>query len=75
MDTPTDARQIAGRLLALLGAAIAFLTGRTPRALVASDLRRFKAVLEGGEAPTTNGQPAGARSAIGRVANAWAATR
>jgi uncharacterized membrane protein len=58
-----------------LGALFARLSGRHPRAEVESDLRRFKAILEAGEAPTTQDQPAGERSSIGRLANTWAAAR
>jgi hypothetical protein len=31
---------------------------------VQEDLRRFKSLMEAGEIPTTDGQPAGKRSAI-----------
>jgi len=58
-----------------LGALFARLSGRHPRAEVESDLRRFKAILEAGEAPTTQDQPAGERSSIGRLANTWATAR
>jgi len=58
-----------------IGAAVATLSGRQPQAQIESDLRRFKAILEGGEAPTTSDQPAGERSTIGRLANTWAGAR
>ena len=44
-----------------LGAVIARVTGRSPQRLVADNLRRARALLETGEAPTTAGQPAGRR--------------
>src|SRR5918994_1718642 len=53
----------AGRL----GAAVAKLFGEEPQQQVAADLRRFKQLLETGEIPTTVGQSAGKRSAIGRL--------
>ena len=45
----------AGRL----GAAVAWLLGEEPTIQVRDDLRRFKALLEAGEIPTTAGQPSG----------------
>lgn len=42
-----------------LGAAIAWLFGEEPRLQVREDLRRFKALLETGEIPTTAGQSRG----------------
>jgi uncharacterized membrane protein len=48
-----------GRLLA---AAPARLIGKHPEQMVYKDLRRFKSVMETGEALTTDGQPAGRRS-------------
>jgi len=44
-----------------LGAVLARVTGRSPQRLVADCLRRARAVLETGEAPTTAGQPTGRR--------------
>ena len=44
-----------------LGAALARVTGRSPQRLVADALRRARALLETGEAPTTSGQPTGRR--------------
>ena len=58
-----------------LGEILARLTGRRPQAQVQTDLGRFRAALEAGEAPTTTGQPAGQRSALGQLANQWAAAR
>ena len=43
----------AGRL----GAGVAWLFGRGASSQVREDLRRFKALMETGEAPTTDGQP------------------
>lgn len=45
-----------------LGAAVAWLMGRAPASEVREDLRRLKHVMEAGEVPSTDGQPAGARS-------------
>jgi uncharacterized membrane protein len=42
-----------------LGAAVARLFGEEPNVQVRDDLRRFKALLEAGEIPTTRGQAAG----------------
>jgi uncharacterized membrane protein len=42
-----------------LGAAIAQLFGEEPAQQVEEDLRRFKRIMEAGEIPTTEGQPAG----------------
>ncbi|HXH24026.1 MAG TPA: SRPBCC family protein [Vicinamibacterales bacterium] len=46
-----------------LGAAVARLFGEEPRSQVREDLRRFKALLEAGEIPTTEGQPSGRAAA------------
>lgn len=43
-----------------LGAWLAKLTGEEPAQQVAEALRRFKALMEAGEIPTTAGQPSGA---------------
>jgi uncharacterized membrane protein len=45
------------------GAAIAWLMGRSPAQSIRDDLRRFKAFIEAGEIPTTEGQPSGHRLA------------
>lgn len=42
-----------------IGAGIARLFGEEPNRQVREDLRRFKALLEAGEIPTTDGQPSG----------------
>jgi uncharacterized membrane protein len=44
-----------------LGAAVAWLFGEEPTIQVREDLRRFKALLETGEIPTTAGQSSGRR--------------
>jgi len=44
-----------------LGEALARVSGRSPQRLLADNLRRGRAILEAGEAPTTTGQPAGRR--------------
>lgn len=43
-----------------LGSQIASLLGQSPDRQIREDLRRFKAVMESGAAPTTEGQPRGA---------------
>lgn len=53
----------------IVGATIAKLLGQEPTGQIESDLRRLRAVLEAGEAPTTDGQPHGPRSPIGEAAN------
>ncbi|MES2353494.1 MAG: SRPBCC family protein [Pseudomonadota bacterium] len=50
-----------------MGAAVAKLFGEEPEQQVQEDLRRFKQLMETGEIPTTEGQPAGRRSVIGRL--------
>ena len=42
-----------------LGALVAKLFGEEPSQQIEEDLRRFKQVMEAGEAPTTEGQPSG----------------
>lgn len=49
------------------GVMLARMTGEEPSQQVSEDLRRFKQLIETGEIPTTIGQPAGRRSAIGRM--------
>jgi len=44
-----------------LGEALARVSGRSPQRLLADNLRRARAMLETGEAPTITGQPAGRR--------------
>lgn len=45
-----------------LGAALAWLTGEEPSVQIYEDLRRFKQLMETGEIPTIEGQPAGRAS-------------
>ena len=55
-----------------LGRAVTSLFGKDPSFLAQQDLRRFKALVEAGEIPTTEGQPHGRRSAMtaaARLAN------
>ncbi len=52
--------------------ALAKLLGKSPKFVMRQDLRRFKALVETGEIPTTEGQPHGPRStlvAVARVAD------
>jgi uncharacterized membrane protein len=51
----------------VLGAAVARLFGEEPNQQVYDDLRRFKNLMEAGEIPTTEGQPRGERSMLGKV--------
>lgn len=51
----------------MAGAALASLFNEEPSQQVADDLRRFKWLIETGVIPTTVGQPAGPRSALGRI--------
>lgn len=46
---------------------LARLLGHDPNGEVREDLRRFKALIETGEIPTTAGQPSGRRSMLGRL--------
>jgi uncharacterized membrane protein len=48
-------RPPAGRL----GSAVATLLGESPQKMIREELRRFKALMEAGEIPTTEGQPRG----------------
>jgi uncharacterized membrane protein len=50
-----------------LASAVAKLFGEEPEQQIQADLRRFKQFLEAGEVPTTEGQPAGPRSLMGRA--------
>jgi uncharacterized membrane protein len=61
---------VGGRLTA----ALAKLLRQDPQTQVQQDLRRFKQLLETGEIATTNGQPTGRRSLIGRAARRWRLT-
>lgn len=56
-------RAPAGRL----ASGLAKMLGKDPNAHVREDLRRFKALMETGEIPTTQGQPSGRRSFLGRM--------
>jgi uncharacterized membrane protein len=47
-----------------VGASIAALIGQSPAGQLREDLRRLKAILEAGESPTVEGQPAGRRSRL-----------
>lgn len=49
------------------GMIVAKLFGEEPQIQIDGDLRRFKQMMETGEITTTVGQPAGKRSAIGRL--------
>lgn len=49
------------------GMIVAKLFGEEPQIQIDGDLRRFKQMVETGEITTTIGQPAGKRSAIGRL--------
>jgi uncharacterized membrane protein len=49
------------------GAVVARLFGEEPQIQIPEDLRRFKRLVETGEVPTTDGQPHGRRSALGRT--------
>lgn len=55
-----------------LGASLAWLLGRNPSADVRESLRQLKQIVETGETPSTDGQPAGARSRLYRAAEAIA---
>jgi uncharacterized membrane protein len=58
-------------LAGVVGSGIAKLFGEEPEQQIQADLRRFKQVLEAGEVPTTEGQPAGRRSLVGRAISGW----
>jgi len=45
-----------------IGSALAKIMGKDPKFILRQDLRRFKALIETGEIPTTAGQPHGRRS-------------
>ncbi len=49
------------------GVGLAKLMGRDPNGEAREDLRRFKALIETGEIPTTRGQSSGQRSWLGRL--------
>jgi len=50
-----------------LGRAFAALSGKDPQFTVREDVRRFKALIEAGEVPTTVGQPHGNRGMHGHT--------
>jgi len=52
------------------GRTLAAILGRSPEFALREDLRRFKAFLEAGEIPTTEGQPHGPRSAAMKALHA-----
>lgn len=54
-----------------LGSAIAWMFGEEPGQQIREDLRRFKALLETGEIPTTEGQPSGRRVAARPSSRRW----
>ena len=54
-------------LMGKAGLMLARMTGNEPAQQLNEDLRRFKQLIETGEIPTTVGQPAGRRSALGRM--------
>jgi uncharacterized membrane protein len=47
-----------------VGAALAWLLGHDPSAVIREDLRRFKQLMETGEVATTDGQPRGRQSIL-----------
>ena len=47
-----------------VGATLAWLLGHEPSQTIREDLRRFKALMETGEVPTTEGQPRGQQSIL-----------
>jgi uncharacterized membrane protein len=53
-----------------LGGWIAWLAGAAPDQQLREGLRAFKQLIETGETPTTEGQPAGQRSRLGRMLGA-----
>ncbi|HYG98756.1 MAG TPA: SRPBCC family protein [Terriglobales bacterium] len=55
----------------IVGDALARMFGRAPDQQVREDLRHFKQLMEAGEIPTTEGQPHGRRSMLGKAAAAW----
>jgi len=63
-------RPVGGRLTA----ALARLLRQDPQTQVQEDLRRFKQLLETGEIATTNGQPTGRRTLVGRAVRRWRLT-
>lgn len=64
MDVTSQYRTPAGAA----GNIVAKLFGKDPAFLMKQDMRRLKALLEAGEIPTTEGQPHGPRSMVGKAA-------
>ena len=64
LDAILQYRPPAGKL----GSTVAKLLGKNPAFLMEQDMRRFKALIEAGEIPTTKGQSHGPRSMVGEVA-------
>ncbi len=62
--TIVDVRMRYGPLPGAAGRAIAKMFGKYPDFVLEQDLRRFKALVETGEIPTTDGQSHGPRSAV-----------
>jgi len=50
-----------------VGSLFATLAGKDPEFMIREDLRRFKALLEAGETPTTVGQTHGPRGVHGHI--------
>ncbi len=57
------------------GHAIATVFGESPTQQVREDLRHFKQLIEAGEIATTQGQPHGRRSVLGKIASQWGADK
>ncbi|HEY0794488.1 MAG TPA: SRPBCC family protein [Acidisarcina sp.] len=56
--------------LGALGRSLLSVLGKNPDFVVKEDLRRFKAIVEAGEVPTTVGQPHGPRGVHGHIEQA-----
>jgi uncharacterized membrane protein len=66
--TIVEFRMHYGPLSGFAGKAIAKIFGQYPDFILEQDLRRFKALVETGEIPTTEGQSHGPRSAVVAIA-------
>jgi uncharacterized membrane protein len=66
VDATVQYRPPAGAV----GSTVAKLFGKDPSFLMEQDLRRFKALIETGEIPTTEGQSHGPRTILAKVAGA-----
>lgn len=73
--TVVDFRMHYGPLSGATGRAIAKIFGQYPDFILEQDLRRFKALVETGEIPTTEGQSHGRRSAVVALARVADPTR